>query len=249
MHYTHIIANKLHEGVKTAMQALDNGQMVVGENQDEQVRLKEISLLMEIRDCKDITISKTMPTDLYGLVEYELEFIDGVRDFEPSWEYTYHRLFNPFLSKCINELKRNPSTRRAVLPIAGTLSYGNAHPPCLQEVLFKVKNNKLNTTAVFRSNDGVKAFQMNVFAIIRLANIIAEEIGVEIGTYTHIANSFHAYETDWDKLYKYCQMLNANNNPYTLEEYFEVYEEYAPEYIEKCKKRYEEVGQRQLPNA
>ena len=58
-------------------------------------------------------------------------------------------------------------------------------------------------TVLFRSNDACKATFMNAYALTCLQDIIATELGVGIGSYTHIANSFHAYERDWDLLKSY----------------------------------------------
>ena len=243
--YQIVNAHYLHEAVERVMNLLDAGEIVSGENQDTQDELKDISVVIEVANIKDLTISKAIPGDLYSLVEYELEFIDGIRDWETEWEYTYHKLFMQHYDDCIAELKRNHDTRRAVLPIAGDTSYGNSHPPCMQLLMFRIINNKLNTTVVFRSNDGVKAFAMNSFAIALLAHKIANEVGVEVGTYTHIANSFHAYKKDWDTLNSYVKMFVSRKPEdlyYTYEDYLEAKEEHEEEYREACEKRRKEKG-------
>lgn len=238
MNYKVLNVNHLHEAVELAMRELNKAPVVNGENQDQMDELKELSLVINIENTKDITISKALPSDLYMLVEYELEFIEGVRDFEKSWDYTYHQLYSHFYDECIEELKRNKCTRRAVLPLAGERSYGSPHPPCMQIIMFKITDNKLDATVVFRSNDGVKAFAMNSFAIARLINKMASELGVEPGSYTHIAQSFHAYKKDWTVLDSYCRLFESRNDCfYTLDEYLEVYDEYADEYRKSCKAR------------
>ena len=174
--YEHIYVNQLHQAVEQSMRLLNSAKSISGENQDMQDNLKDTSIIIDIQDIKNLTISKAIPGDLYSLVEYELEFIDGIRDWESEWEYTYHKLFMQHYDECISELKRNHDTRRAVLPIAGDTSYGNPHPPCMQIIMFRIINNKLNTTAVFRSNDGVKAFAMNSFAIALEHTILKENL-------------------------------------------------------------------------
>lgn len=243
--YQIVNAHYLHEAVERTMNLLDSGEIVSGENQDTQDELKDISVVIEVANIKDLTISKAIPGDLYSLVEYELEFIDGIRDWESEWEYTYHKLFMQHYDECISELKRNHNTRRAVLPIAGDTSYGNPHPPCMQIIMFRIIDGKLNTTAVFRSNDGVKAFAMNSFAIALLARKVAAEVGVEVGTYTHIANSFHAYSKDWGTLKQYIHMFETRDSEdlyYTYDEYLEAKEEHEEEYRDACDKRRKEKG-------
>ena len=243
--YEHIHANRLHNAVEKSMRLLGAARYVDGENQDMPDKLKDVSVVIDIDNIKDLTISKAIPGDLYSLVEYELEFIEGIRDWEAEWEYTYHKLFMQHYNECISELKRNHDTRRAVLPIAGDTSYGNPHPPCMQIIMFRIIDGKLNTTAVFRSNDGVKAFAMNSFAIALLARKVAAEVGVEVGTYTHIANSFHAYSKDWDTLRQYLNMFDTRDPEelyYTYEDYLYAKEEHEDEYRAACEKRRKEKG-------
>ncbi len=183
--------------------------------------------------------SKLCHLILYTLVAYDLELNNGVLDWE-GFDYTYHELYSKYYDSCIAELKRDNRTRRATLPIAGDKSYNSPHPPCLQTILIKIKDGKLHTTSVFRSNDGVKAIVMNLFGIARLAHRVAKDVGVEVGGLTHIADSYHAYEKDWAELEGYCKMFETRNDEdlyYTYDEYLEAYDEYADEFIEECERR------------
>ena len=47
-------------------------------------------------------------------------------------------------------------------------------------------------------------------------------------------------------LHKYVKMLSQNNQYYTLDEYLEIYEEYADEYRRKCKSRKQELINREI---
>ncbi len=62
---------------------------------------------------------------------------------------------------------------------------------------------------LFRSNDACKATYMNAFALIMLQKRIADELGAELGTYTHRANSFHCYERDFSMLEGYVSRIDA----------------------------------------
>jgi thymidylate synthase len=53
-------------------------------------------------------------------------------------------------------------------------------------------------TAVFRSNDMYGAWPLNAFALRRLQNIMASELGVPAGQMVTIANSAHVYENSWE---------------------------------------------------
>ena len=78
---------------------------------------------------------------------------------------------------------------------------------CLQHIQYMIRENKLHSIVLFRSNDACKATFMNAFALIMLQKRIADELGVEVGTYTHRANSFHCYEKDFGLLEGYVKRI------------------------------------------
>ena len=140
------------------------------------------------------------------LEKYRLEMLYGIEDFEVergNWEYTYHERMAEQIPFIIRELRRDPYSRRAVVDVRRVSDISLDDPPCLQHIHFMIRNGKLNMTVLFRSNDACKATFMNAYALTCLQGEIAKELGVEVGTYTHIANSFHAYERDWELLESY----------------------------------------------
>jgi thymidylate synthase len=57
----------------------------------------------------------------------------------------------------------------------------------------------------FRSNDAYKAAFMNIFALVRLQEIIAHRVQflsgmpIKVGRYCHIADSYHIYGSNMDE--------------------------------------------------
>lgn len=235
MMVTYIHETELHKGIEAAMKALNQADVVVGKNQDREDSLKEIHLLMDIDSVQDIKITMAMPTGLETLVDYVLEIVEGTKDFEKGmYGYTYHDLFSKNIDFIISKLKEDPGTRQATLHVANQEAARLNHPPCLQLIHYTVKDGKLNTDVVFRSNDGVKAVAMNVFALIELSRYIASEAGIkELGSYTHHALSFHAYSRDWKALEGYCKSFEDRDCTIDYEDYLEAYEDYADECREK----------------
>jgi len=80
-------------------------------------------------------------------------------------------------------------------------------PACLQSIQFFIRDNKLHMKVLFRSNDACKATFMNAFALIMLQKRIADTLGIELGTYTHRANSYHCYERDFNMLNGYVERI------------------------------------------
>ena len=151
-------------------------------------------------------ISRLFPGGPRDLEKYRLEMLYGIEDFEVergNWEYTYHERMAEQIPCIIHELQRDPYSRRAVIDIRRTSDNLLNDPPCLQHIQFMVRGGKLNMTVLFRSNDACKATFMNAYALTCLQEMVAAEIGADVGSYTHIANSFHAYERDWELLESY----------------------------------------------
>ena len=167
-------------------------------------------------------ISRLFPGGPEELQQYKMEILDGILDFEierGNWTYTYHdRIVN--WNECFNqiqfvldELKRNPYSRRAVIDIRNNKDdmYSD-DPACLQHIQYFIRNGKLDCKVLFRSNDACKATYMNAFALICLQEQLAQKLGVEVGTYTHRANSFHCYEKDYGLLDGYVSRIESGKD-------------------------------------
>ena len=109
----------------------------------------------------------------------------------------------------IDELRRDPWSRRAVMDIRTPADMGSPDPACWQHVQYFLRDGALHCKILFRSNDACKATFMNAFALILLQKRIADALGVRMGTYTHRANSFHCYERDFAMLDGYCARIRA----------------------------------------
>lgn len=75
--------------------------------------------------------------------------------------------------------------------------------PCTLEMIFHIRDNKLNATTVMRSNDVIKGttFDIPFFMLVQQMMLQALKTaypGIEMGTYTHVAHSMHLYESDFE---------------------------------------------------
>ena len=199
-------------------------------------RQLECSMTMVVQNpLMEPMISKCFIGGPKELQQYVMEMLDGILDFEVdkgNWVYTYHQRYADQYQFIIDELKRNPDSRRAVMMIRDKSDMGSEEPACLQHIQFLIRDNKLNMKVLFRSNDACKATFMNAFALIMLQKRIADELCVEVGTYTHRANSFHCYEKDFNLLKGYCDRLAEEEMTYDyVDGWQEVMEEYIPEIL------------------
>ncbi|MBR5730393.1 MAG: hypothetical protein IKX89_00425 [Firmicutes bacterium] len=177
---------------------------------------RELSMTFQVQEpLAEPMISKLFIGGPEELEQYRQEMLDGILDFEVAagkWAYTYHERMAEQFPFIVEELKRNPSSRRAVLLIRDwRKDSASDDPACLQHIQYFIRNGKLDCVVLFRSNDACKATYMNAFALIMLQARFAEQLGVEVGTYTHRASSFHCYEKDFGMLEGYCRRIETED--------------------------------------
>ena len=214
---------------------------------DWNTRQIECSMTIEVVEpFAEPMISRCFVGGYRELEQYRQEMLDGILDFEVergNWAYTYHdRMVNYHginqVEFVIDELRRNPYSRRAVIVIRDVdVDAGNTDPACLQHIQYFVRDNKLHCKLMFRSNDACKATFMNAFAFIMLQKKIADELDYEVGTYTHRANSFHCYAQDYAMLEGYVRRyLSGEETTYDYAgEWDELMEEAKPDIEEMVK--------------
>jgi len=66
--------------------------------------------------------------------------------------------------------------------------------PCAFGVFYRVLDGRLNATTVMRSNNAFRLLPFNLFEFTMLAELVAGELGVDMGEYTHWAASMHVLE-------------------------------------------------------
>lgn len=208
---------------------------------DWDTRALEISLTMTVTNpLKEPMISKFFIGGPRELQQYMMEMLDGILDFEVEkgkWAYTYHQRYSDQIPFILQELRRNPDSRRAVMTIRDKdTDMGSDDPACMQHIQYFIRQNKLDYMVLFRSNDACKATFMNAFALIMLQKRIAEELCIDVGIYVHRANSFHCYEKDYDRLQAFVGRLHKPRPALTYYyegDWREEMEEYIPEILEE----------------
>lgn len=133
--------------------------------------------------------------DLAGIAPFNSrmhEFSDDGRTLHGA----YGRRIAHQIPAALKRLREDQHDRRAVLQIWGTgdLTAETNDPPCNQQVLLKVRGQKLHMVVTNRSNDlhwGLHAVNIPTFSI--LMEYLAAVLGVGLGTQTHFSQSLHIY--------------------------------------------------------
>lgn len=134
--------------------------------------------------------------------------LDDIKMYSKAWEnlsddgYTVnsaygYRIQDKFgfnqWEHVINLLKKDPNSRQAVIHIKDASNEPTKDLPCTVCLQYLIRDGKLHATTYMRSNDIWLGFPYDVFSFTCLQIIMAFELGVGIGEYTHIAGSLHLY--------------------------------------------------------
>jgi len=245
-----VSARTLPEAYHKAITALHDEGLVLTANDWNQSQ-KEVSMtFVAMEPLAEPRVSKLYIGGFREMQQYVMEILDGILDFKigDGWDYTYHdRMVNFPLTGdpdtgqeafdqvrfVIDELKRQPDSRRAVMSIRdNNVDPFSSDPACLQHVQYLIRDGALHCKVLMRSNDAPKASFMNAFAFVMLQEKIAAALGVPVGSYTHRANSYHAYSRDFGMLEQYAQAIagkSVSEITYEYEDFFqELMEESVP---------------------
>ena len=108
------------------------------------------------------------------------------------------------LLKIIRMLRKNPDERRAVLTAWNPL-WDLERPelkdvPCNTQAYFKIREGRLAMVVTCRSNDIVwGCYGANVVHMSMLQEYMAAMIGVPVGPYWQVSDSWHAYTERWNE--------------------------------------------------
>lgn len=124
---------------------------------------------------------------------------DGNNIVNSNYGYQWSR--NNQLEFVIEELTKNPNSRRAVL----TIYDGKEHSihsfdtPCTLSIVFNITNGKLNMSVLMRSNDLWFGFCNDQYCFSKLQQLVASKLSLPVGWYYHFSNNLHLYNQHLNK--------------------------------------------------
>jgi len=99
-------------------------------------------------------------------------------------------------------IKSDPDTKRAVIQIFNAdelLVPDNIDVSCTLGLHFLLREGRLHAIAYMRANDVFRGMVSDLFSFTLIQEFLARDLGAELGTYTHVAGSIHAYEPDYPR--------------------------------------------------
>lgn len=99
----------------------------------------------------------------------------------------------------VAELSGDPDSKRAALQIfdgAELRVANNIDVSCTLGLQFLLRGGALHAVAYMRANDAYRGLVSDLFSFTFLQEVLATELGVELGSYTHTVGSMHVYASD-----------------------------------------------------
>ena len=97
-------------------------------------------------------------------------------------------------------LKEDPDSRQAIIHLHTANDKKTRDEVCTLSLQFVIRQGKLNMITTMRSNDLYYGFVYDVFSFTMLQEMLANELGVELGKYHHNVGSIHVYEPEFSIL-------------------------------------------------
>lgn len=105
--------------------------------------------------------------------------------------------------KVFNLLKNDKFSRQATIVLFNPEldDRDTKDKPCTNLLRFSIRNDKLNMITFMRSNDIMFGYPYDVYNFTNMQAVLASLLEVQVGTYTHMVDSFHLYmsQIDWIK--------------------------------------------------
>lgn len=105
----------------------------------------------------------------------------------------------------LKQLIKNPASRQAIMSIWDPGTEGLVETtkdwPCSNWIHYMIRNGRLNSTVVMRSNDVIWGWSaINVYEFTVIQEILCRALRVPIGSYFHMSDSMHIYDKSYKKM-------------------------------------------------
>lgn len=132
------------------------------------------------------------------------EVWDQFLDSDKEFDYTYSERLTNYgeyhqVRDALRILKKDPDSRQCFISIWDKDIYnagGDIRIPCTLGYQLQIRDGALNLTYLQRSSDFATHFQNDLYLAFRLQKLIALELEIPVGMYTHWIGSLHIFQKD-----------------------------------------------------
>lgn len=125
------------------------------------------------------------------------KFSEDQKVFSTSYGYRARHYDNVNqIQDVIQQLRKDPSSRRAVIHIHAVGDGDKKYSPCIDSLHFFIRNQALECHTIWRSENVFRLLPTNIFEFTMLQELIASELELPLGPYAHTVSSLHYYLDD-----------------------------------------------------
>lgn len=147
---------------------------------------------------------------------------DGVHAFGAyghRWKTNDPNSSTDQITQVIEILRKHPESRQAVITmweandLYHAIAISKKDLPCTLTHQFLLRNGYLHLVTNMRSNDAWLGLPYDVFCNTQLQKLVADILGVSVGSYTHNVGSMHYYERNFESIDKILSSKRENVDP------------------------------------
>jgi len=112
-------------------------------------------------------------------------------------------------------LDSDPDSKRAVVQIfqpEELLVEDNIDVACTLALQFLIRDHRLELVAFMRANDAYRGILSDIFSFTLIQEVMARQLGLEVGHYTHMVGSMHLYEPDESRAFELLSRADATQS-------------------------------------
>ena len=102
----------------------------------------------------------------------------------------------------LNKLRYDKDSRQAIMHIntPADMFHESKDFPCTMSLQFFIRDNKLHLINHMRSNDAIWGLGYDAYSFTMIQEIMAMQLGVDLGEYIHFAGSYHIYDRHFEMM-------------------------------------------------
>lgn len=167
------------------------------------------SRLVYLPERKFSIVYATIESLLFALKEDKLKYFTAFNSKMGLFSddgMTMHGAYGYRIAKglqtIVDKLRKDKDTRQAVLTIynyeCDLLNYSGRDVPCTIALQFMLRDNQLQLIVTMRSNDAILGMPYDIYNFTNIQEVIANSLGVNVGTYVHQVGSLHVYQENFE---------------------------------------------------
>jgi thymidylate synthase len=186
--------------IKAIKEVYNNGEMI----KDGEQNLKELLSVLVSVEKPTVIDDKIKKYGDMNMVNWMNDNFLSLKEVD-NWGYSYgQRIYNfggyyDQFKKTAEKLTKNLNTKSATISFMYP-GHDDKHMPCIVAIDFKIRNEKLNGNAFFRSQDVGKKFYADIICMGEIIRRLAETINMPVGKLDVFIASLHIYENDFGRV-------------------------------------------------